>query len=156
MSEDEQTRLEAAGWKSGDATDFLGLSPDEEAQVAARLQREASIPVLRERLAMLRAEVSATEQALADAYGTPIDLLASFLCKAFDYGEMTRWAGYLGGEAVKSALPSTASPRDMSRAIAVALYDTQTTVGRLRASLVGERPRRVTEIDAALVEWRWK
>ena len=37
MQETVKSRLEAAGWRVGDATDFLGLSPEEAAFVEFRL-----------------------------------------------------------------------------------------------------------------------
>ncbi|MEO6237419.1 MAG: helix-turn-helix transcriptional regulator [Vicinamibacterales bacterium] len=37
MNKTKRTRLEAAGWRVGSATDFLGLSPEESALVETRL-----------------------------------------------------------------------------------------------------------------------
>ena len=37
MREDKKHRLEAKGWRVGTASDFLGLSPDEEAYIEIRL-----------------------------------------------------------------------------------------------------------------------
>ncbi|MGV8082343.1 MAG: hypothetical protein AB2L09_01725 [Coriobacteriia bacterium] len=37
MDREKQERLEAAGWKVGDASEFLGLSPDEAEYVELKL-----------------------------------------------------------------------------------------------------------------------
>jgi hypothetical protein len=37
MNPDERQRLEAAGWTIGDASDFLGLSPEEAAFIELKL-----------------------------------------------------------------------------------------------------------------------
>lgn len=43
MHEDKKRRLEAKGWRVGSASDFLGLSPDEEAYIEIRLALAAAL-----------------------------------------------------------------------------------------------------------------
>ena len=38
MREDKRKKLAAKGWRTGDAKDFLGLSPEEEAYIELRLK----------------------------------------------------------------------------------------------------------------------
>ena len=38
MREDKRKKLAAKGWKTGDAKDFLGLSPEEEAYIDLRMK----------------------------------------------------------------------------------------------------------------------
>ena len=43
MKDSKRKKLEAAGWRVGSASDFLGLSPEEEALVAMKLALAADI-----------------------------------------------------------------------------------------------------------------
>lgn len=63
MDTKKRKRLEAAGWRVGDATDFLRLSPEEAALVEMRLALSRS---LRER----RLESGLTQTALAKQLGS--------------------------------------------------------------------------------------
>jgi DNA-binding XRE family transcriptional regulator len=58
MNPDERQRLEAAGWTIGDASDFLGLSPEEAAFIELKL-------ALSKRLKQQRESQQLTQQALA-------------------------------------------------------------------------------------------
>jgi len=56
MNPDERQRLEAAGWTIGDASDFLGLSPEEAAFIELKL-------ALSKRLKQQRESRQLTQQA---------------------------------------------------------------------------------------------
>lgn len=63
MKEARRKRLEAAGWAVGNAADFLGLSPEEEALVEMKLRLAAE-------LRKLRAEQNVTQVELARRLGS--------------------------------------------------------------------------------------
>lgn len=63
MKADKRRRLERAGWRVGDAADFLGLTPAERAYVELKLALGAA---LQER----RAQLGWTQSALAVAAGS--------------------------------------------------------------------------------------
>ena len=63
MRREKRTRLEARGWKVGDAAEFLGLTPDEEAYIEIRLH-------LAQGLKSRRTEQGVTQAALARAVGS--------------------------------------------------------------------------------------
>ena len=63
MKAAKKTKLEAAGWRVGDATEFVGLSV---AELALLEMRES----LGERVRALRAEVGATQSELATRMGS--------------------------------------------------------------------------------------
>jgi hypothetical protein len=58
MDEKRQRRLEAKGWKVGDAQDFLGLSEEEVALIEIRLSLAKGIRRLRTEEAMTQEEVA--------------------------------------------------------------------------------------------------
>lgn len=63
LSAEKQQRLEAAGWRVGDAADFLGLSPEEAAYVALKVG-------LGQSLRRVRAARRLTQAALAKRLGS--------------------------------------------------------------------------------------
>ena len=63
MDPKKKERLEAAGWRVGDAADFLGLSPEEELVVELRLK-------LRQSIRDLRKEQGLTQEELAKRLGS--------------------------------------------------------------------------------------
>jgi transcriptional regulator with XRE-family HTH domain len=63
MEESRRRELEAAGWRIGDAADFLGLTPQEAAFIEIRLG-------LARRLRELRQDRGWTQSALADHLGS--------------------------------------------------------------------------------------
>ena len=63
MDEEKKERLRAAGWRVGDAADFLGLTPEESALVEIRLS-------LAKRLRELRQARGWTQSALAEHLGS--------------------------------------------------------------------------------------
>ena len=52
----KRKKLEAAGWKVGTATDFLGLSPEEEAYIEAKLALAHQIRAVRKEKKMSQAK----------------------------------------------------------------------------------------------------
>jgi predicted XRE-type DNA-binding protein len=58
MHSSRKKRLEAKGWKIGDAGEFLGLSPEEEAYVDIKLRLSESFRAHRLRLKMTQSEVA--------------------------------------------------------------------------------------------------
>lgn len=63
MNNKRRAKLEAAGWKVGDASDFLQLSPEERELVEVRLRLSRAVRGERERLQV-------TQQALAERLGS--------------------------------------------------------------------------------------
>ena len=63
MREDKAARLRALGWRSGNAAEFLGLSPEEAAYVDVKIR-------LAEGLRRRRARRELTQTALAEAVGS--------------------------------------------------------------------------------------
>ena len=51
----KRERLAAAGWRTGDATDFLGLSPEESAYVELKLALATHLRVVRTRRGLTQA-----------------------------------------------------------------------------------------------------
>ena len=58
MHSSRKKRLEAKGWKIGDAGEFLGLSPEEEAYVDIKLRLSESFRAHRLRLKMTQSEAA--------------------------------------------------------------------------------------------------
>ena len=58
MRSDKRKRLEAAGWRVGDATEFLGLSPAEAAYVEMRLRLAEGLRERRARRKVTQAELA--------------------------------------------------------------------------------------------------
>ncbi len=58
MERSKQRRLERAGWTVGDASDFLGLSPEERRFIETKLALAAGLRRLRERLGLTQVEVA--------------------------------------------------------------------------------------------------
>jgi len=56
MKATKRKKLEAAGWKVGTATDFLGLSPEEEAYIEAKLALAQQIRAVRKEKKMSQAK----------------------------------------------------------------------------------------------------
>ena len=56
MKAAKRKKLEAAGWKVGTATDFLGLSPEEEAYIEAKLALAQQIRAVRKEKKMSQAK----------------------------------------------------------------------------------------------------
>lgn len=56
MDKRKQKRLEAQGWRIGDAADFLGLSPEESALVELRLRLSEAVGARRKRLHLTQSE----------------------------------------------------------------------------------------------------
>jgi len=101
MQVTKQHKLQAAGWKVGNAEDFLNLSPDESAYIEMKLALSHS---LRQR--RLKNKLSQTE-------------LANMICSS-----QSRIAKMEAGDPsvsidliVKSLLALGASPKDVARAI---------------------------------------
>lgn len=60
MREDKKRRLEAKGWRVGSASDFLGLSPDEEAYIEIRLALAAALKRKRARKHITQQDLART------------------------------------------------------------------------------------------------
>ncbi len=58
MHSSKRKRLEAKGWKIGDAKDFLGLTPEEEAYVEIKLRLSESFRAQRLRRKMTQLDVA--------------------------------------------------------------------------------------------------
>ena len=101
MRNDKRKRLEAAGWRVGDAAEFLGLSPQEEFFVEIRLR-------LAEGLKERRAETCMTQTALAKAIHSSQSRIAKM-----EAGDPTVSLDLL----IKSILALGASDKDVARMI---------------------------------------
>ena len=60
MREDKRKRLEAKGWKIGDAADLLGLTPAEEAYIDIRLRLADGLKQRRRRARVTQAALAKT------------------------------------------------------------------------------------------------
>jgi DNA-binding XRE family transcriptional regulator len=58
MKKTKKKRLESAGWKVGSASDFLGLTPEEEAFVAVKLALAQSLKKRRQRKRLTQVELA--------------------------------------------------------------------------------------------------
>ena len=65
MNEEKKRRLEAAGWKVGDATEFLGLSPEEVQLVTTQKERADKIDSNQPRVACANQEIGEAVQKVA-------------------------------------------------------------------------------------------
>jgi DNA-binding XRE family transcriptional regulator len=101
MRSDKRKRLEAAGWRVGDAADFLGLSPEEVAYVEIRLR-------LAEGLKTRRAQRGLTQQDVAKAAHSSQSRIAKM-----EAGDPTVSLDLL----VKTLLALGATERDVARII---------------------------------------
>ena len=102
MDKDKQKRLEAAGWRVGNAAEFLGLSPDEETYVEIRLR-------LADGLKRRRAQSKMTQTALAKAIRSSQSRIAKM-----EAGDPTVTLDLL----IRTILALGASDRDVARMIA--------------------------------------
>ncbi len=101
MRSEKRKRLEAAGWTVGDATDFLGLTPEEEAYVEIRLR-------LAEGLKARRTKRGLTQQDVAKAVRSSQSRIAKM-----EAGDPTVSLDLL----IKTLLALGASERDLGRLI---------------------------------------
>jgi len=102
MDKNKQKRLEAAGWRVGDAAEFLGLSPEEETYVEIRLR-------LAEGLKQRRAQSNMTQNALAKAIRSSQSRIAKM-----EAGDPTVTLDLI----IRTILALGASDRDVARMIA--------------------------------------
>jgi DNA-binding XRE family transcriptional regulator len=58
MKQAKQNKLEAKGWKVGSATDFLGLTPAEEAFIEMKISLSKNLKKLRERKHLSQVELA--------------------------------------------------------------------------------------------------
>lgn len=101
MRSEKRKRLEAAGWRVGDTTEFLGLTPEEEAYVEIRLR-------LAEGLKARRAKRGLTQQDVAKAVHSSQSRIAKM-----EAGDPTVTLDLL----IKTLLALGASERDLARII---------------------------------------
>jgi len=101
MRSEKRKRLEAAGWMVGDATDFLGLTPEEEAYVEIRLR-------LSEGLKARRTKRGLTQQDVAKAVHSSQSRIAKM-----EAGDPTVTLDLL----IKTLLALGASERELARLI---------------------------------------
>ena len=99
MNRDKQRRLERAGWRVGDAGDFLGLSPDERRFVEVKLALADGLRRRREQLGLTQTEV-------AERFGSSQSRVAKM--EAADRSVSTDLL-------LKSLFRLGASPRDVAR-----------------------------------------
>lgn len=99
MKTDKKRRLEAAGWRVGDAKEFLGLSPEEAEFVEIKL-------VLSRRLRRLREERNLTQAEFARRVGSSQSRVAKM-----EAGDPTVSIDLL----VRSLLAAGASRRELGR-----------------------------------------
>lgn len=59
MEKEKAARLEAAGWRAGDAAEFLGLTPEEEAFIELKLALSGYLQQLRAKHGLTQAELAA-------------------------------------------------------------------------------------------------
>ncbi|HVJ81404.1 MAG TPA: helix-turn-helix transcriptional regulator [Planctomycetia bacterium] len=90
MNSEKRKRLEAAGWKVGDAADFLGLSSEEAKLVDLRVSLAQAIRLCREAKGLTQAELaermnssqSRVAKAESAASGVSLDLMFTGLFAA--------------------------------------------------------------------------
>jgi DNA-binding XRE family transcriptional regulator len=102
MRNDKRKRLEAAGWRVGDAAEFLGLTPEEQAYVEIRLRLAEGLKVRRSRRGI-------TQEALAKAVHSSQSRIAKM-----ERGDPSVTLDLL----IKTLLALGASDREVARIIA--------------------------------------
>lgn len=120
MHTDKRRRLDRAGWKTGDAADFLQLTPEEAAYIELRLALARGLRAIRGTAGLTQVEVaervgSSQSRVAKMEAGDPsvsLDLLVRSLLKlgatAADVAELIRSADGEGRAALSPATPGIA------------------------------------------------
>lgn len=125
MKEAKKRRIERAGWRVGTATEFLGLTPADEAMIELRIALIESIPVLRKRAGLtqsaLAKRIGSSQSRVARVEGgdpeVSIDLLVRTFLSLASISELGRAISSIAAHGRKVLRPRPAARRAKNRSI---------------------------------------